>query len=369
MASFGLTQPLKKQPQEQDVQAPSPPGDSIASLALNGSAQVASTALLAASWDSTVSCYALQQQQQSGFGMAPAGGGMALAPAGSIRHEAPALCCDFASDNLTALSGGCDGQLKQWNIQQGPQSLTTVGRHDQPIRCLKWMTSHNVAVTGGWDKQIKVWDMRSPQPAFSLPVSERVYAMDAKNDAVVVGTADKNISVFDFRAQQKLAEYKSPLNYQTRCISIFEDVQGFAVGCIEGRVAIEYFSEMQHKNKVGAAKMPQSLNFVFKCHRDKQDIYAVNAIHFHQYNTFVTAGSDGVLSTWDKDNRSRLALFDMYFKRVPVTDAKFSPNGMLLAYSLSYDWSKGAGHAAEYQGKNAIMIHPMQPGECQQKKK
>ena len=59
MASFGLTQPLKKQPQEQDVQAPSPPGDSIASLALNGSAQVASTALLAASWDSTVSCYAL----------------------------------------------------------------------------------------------------------------------------------------------------------------------------------------------------------------------------------------------------------------------------------------------------------------------
>ena len=49
MASFGLTQPLKKQPQEQDVQAPSPPGDSIASLALNGSAQVASTALLAAS--------------------------------------------------------------------------------------------------------------------------------------------------------------------------------------------------------------------------------------------------------------------------------------------------------------------------------
>jgi hypothetical protein len=42
---------------------------------------------------------------------------------------------------------------------------------------------------------------------------------------------------------------------------------------------------------------------------------------------------------------------------------------MLLAYSLSYDWSKGAGHASEYQGKNAIMIHPMQPGECQQKKK
>jgi mRNA export factor len=153
--------------------------------------------------------------------------------------------------------------------------------------------------------------------------------------------------------------------YQTRCISIFNDDQGFAVGCIEGRVGIEYFSELQNKNRT--TKLPTQ-NFVFKCHRDKNDIYAVNAIHFHPQNTFVTAGSDGVLSTWDKDNRSRLANFDHYNKRIPVTDAKFSPNGQLMVYSLSYDWSKGADMAAQYNGQTRIFIHPLAPQEYQKKK-
>lgn len=364
----------QKKTQDGDIAVDKPPSDSVSALAMNGNQSVAPTALIATSWDCSVSCYELQAQQAVSFG-AP---GMIAICRGSIRHDAPALCCDFASDNTTALSGGCDGQLRQWNVTQGPQATSVVGRHDQPIRCLKFLPGHNVVVTGGWDKQIKVWDLRTPgTAAMSVPMSERVYAMDCKADYVVVGlahnanqtvnTPDKNIAVLDLRSRQMLAEYKSPLTYQTRCISMFQNGQGFAIGCIEGRVAIEYFNEMQYKNS--NTPKPGASNFVFKCHRDKQDIYAVNAIDFHHSNTFVTAGSDGSLHTWDKDVRSKLASFDKFQRQIPIADAKFSPNGKYMAYALSYDWSKGSDHSQQYQGKSNIMIHEMQPAEINPKPK
>lgn len=358
MAAFGSSQP--KTTQDGDLAVQSPPMDSVSCLAFNGSQQVQSSALLASAWDNTVSCYALQQG-----GMAPA------TPAGQIKHNAPVLCCDFAGE-LDALSGSCDGELRSWNIQQGPGSAAPKGRHNASIRCLKWNQTHNVAITGGWDKMVKVWDLRSPTAAMELQVTERVYAMDTKENYIVVGTADKGIHVIDMRSRQLTFQYKSPLSYQTRCISIFHDGAGYAVGCIEGRVAIEYYAELPKKNTPQRASIggqqANSPNFVFKCHRDKQDIYAVNAIHFHPHNTFLTAGSDGVLSTWDKDNRSRLANFDKWNKQIPITDAKFSPNGALMAYALSYDWSKGQGDAAMYQGKNGIFIHRLQDSEYRKKK-
>ncbi len=59
-----------------------------------------------------------------------------------------------------------------------------------------------------------------------------------------------------------MAEYESPLSYQVRSMKIFHDgyvfnickilinnifSEGFALGSVEGRVAIEYFSEMNQK--------------------------------------------------------------------------------------------------------------------------
>ena len=66
------------------------------------------------------------------------------------------------------------------------------------------------------------------------------------------------------------------------------------MGCIEGRVAVEYFNDMQNKiqaQRLGANAPKTTLkNFVFKCHRDGNNIYSVNSIDFHHYNTFCTAG-------------------------------------------------------------------------------
>ncbi len=51
---------------------------------------------------------------------------------------------------------------------------------------------------------------------------------------------------------------------------IFTICCAFQVGSIEGRVAVQHIDDAQ-----------QAKNFTFKCHRDNNDIYAVNAISFH----------------------------------------------------------------------------------------
>ena len=78
-----------------------------------------------------------------------------------------------------------------------------------------------------------------------------------------------------------------------RCLTCFPDSQGYMVGSVEGRVAVQHLEDAQ-----------QSKNFTFKCHRDGNDVYAVNGITFHpQYGTFVTSGSDGSYNFWDKVRR------------------------------------------------------------------
>lgn len=59
-----------------------------------------------------------------------------------------------------------------------------------------------------------------------------------------------------------------------RCVSIFPDQLGFAVGSIEGRVGIEYFSEQAGKQQQGSGFKPlgstytgTKQSFAFKCHR------------------------------------------------------------------------------------------------------
>ena len=80
-------------------------------------------------------------------------------------------------------------------------------------------------------------------------------------------------------------------------------------------------------------------SFSFKCHRENNNVHAVNAISFHPiYGTFSTAGSDGTFNFWDKDSKQRLKGFSSIGG--PIASTTFNRNGSIFAYALSYDWSK-----------------------------
>lgn len=81
--------------------------------------------------------------------------------------------------------------------------------------------------------------------AINLP--ERCYCADVDYPMAIVGTAGRRLIVYSL--ENNPSEYKqmeSPLKFQHRAVSIFRDKQkkpiGFALGSIEGRVAIQYVS-------------------------------------------------------------------------------------------------------------------------------
>ncbi|CAJ0908620.1 12409_t:CDS:10 [Entrophospora sp. SA101] len=222
----------------------------------------------------------------------------------------------------------------------------------QPIRCIECVDANNIVVTGGWDKTLKVyWDLRSPQPVLNVNLPERVYAMDLHYPHLVVGTADRNVIYYNLTNPNF-----STLKWQTRCVACYPAGNGYAIGSIEGRVGIQYFDEKDQRQ-----------GFSFKCHRDGNNIYAVNAISFHPlYGTFSTSGSDGSFSFWDKESKQRIKGFNTVGAPIIATD--FNRNGTLFAYAVSYDWSKGYLQYPQLPTKNAIFLRAISDDDVKPKK-
>jgi mRNA export factor len=185
---------------------------------------------------------------------------------------------------------------------------------------------------------------------------ERVYDLDVSGNLMVVGTAGRHVLIYDVSGPQprEHSRKESPLKYNTRCVSCFPDQTGFAIGSIEGRVGIQYVQKVGNKD-----------HFAFKCHRQDNNVYSVNAIAFqHQFGTFATVGGDGVVTFWDKDNKQRLKAFGAIRQTVPC--AAFNAQGNLFAYACSYDWSKGSQFYAPGT-PNEIYIHPTAEDEIKPK--
>jgi mRNA export factor len=114
--------------------------------------------------------------------------------------------------------------------------------------------------TASWDKTLKYWDSRciyrpfvclvwrltgvAPQPVATVTLPERAYTMDTKDQLLVVGTADRHVAIVNLAQPDRI--YKtlvSPLKFQTRVVSCFTNGNGFAIGSVEGRCAIQYVED------------------------------------------------------------------------------------------------------------------------------
>eukprot|EP00186_Timspurckia_oligopyrenoides_P004301 CAMPEP_0182449732 /NCGR_PEP_ID=MMETSP1172-20130603/36316_1 /TAXON_ID=708627 /ORGANISM="Timspurckia oligopyrenoides, Strain CCMP3278" /LENGTH=318 /DNA_ID=CAMNT_0024647099 /DNA_START=54 /DNA_END=1007 /DNA_ORIENTATION=- len=318
MSAFGSPAAAAPNNPNNDILVSEPPNDGISSMAFSPSALRPKNFLVAGSWDNQVRCWEVQQSGQT-------------VPVGMINHDAPVLSVAWSTDGSAIFSAGCDKTAKMWSPATNQQQL--VAQHDAPIKSVLYVSDMGngspCIITGSWDKSVKYWDIRQPtgSPIGSVPMSERVYSMDAVGNLLVVATADRKILIYDVRKPTTpYFEKLSMLKYQTRVVSCFPDQTGFAVGSVEGRVSIDHVSEADKKN-----------DFAFKCHRDDGAIYAVNSIAFHEgYGTLATAGSDGGFTFWDKDAKQRLKQFQKL--PYPISTSCFNSEGNIYAYAVSYDW-------------------------------
>jgi len=258
-------------------------------------------------------------------------------------HEGPVLTCCWSDDGKTVFSGGCDNKGVMWDLEKNTSNV--VAQHDGAIKFIKWIPELKVLMTGGWDKKIKYWDLKSNNPAMTIDIPDKFYCGDQLEDLAVIGTAGRKIVIYNLaQPGEPYATINSPLKFQSRCISCFPDKTGFALGSIEGRVAITNITD-------------NSKSFIFKCHRKEKPsrIYSVNEIVFHPtLGSFATCGSDGTFNFWDKENRERLRSFKECY--LPIVTCAYSPSG-IFSYSIGYDWSNGAEGYNQQEMKNHIYIY------------
>ncbi|KAI0166562.1 WD40 repeat-like protein [Xylariaceae sp. FL1272] len=278
----------------------------------------------------------------------------------ALTTDSPLFDCTWAKDGTTIIAAGASKKNHYLHLPSGQQGA--FGSHDAPIRGVRVIdvpsSNEPIVVSGSWDKTVKYWDPRRPDtsPICSLACNDRVYAMDAKAGLLVIATAERHIHLVDLREPTKfLSVVLSPLAHQTKHVTVFPDGKGWATASIEGRCGINAVAKNAQDN----------VNFSFRCHRDPMDtkkqikVWAVNDFQFHPTRTtcFVTAGSDGVFSFWDRVKRAHYPrVSGAGMDPAAITSVAFNADGSFLAYAIGYDWSRGcAGNAPSVETK--IMLH------------
>lgn len=315
--------------------------------------------LIVSSWDKSVTLYEIQSPNTRVIH--------------SYEHNAGVLDCSITQDDMTMLSVGCDHSLQSCDVKTA--SNTTVGYHNMPIRCVEYNNENNIIVTGSWDKTIKLWDIRSGNAnnnrinnnqnkacISSHELSNKVFAMSTSGNRIIVGVGGRQVYIFDIRKMNDIEQKReSSLKHQTRCIVTHPNKEQYVLSSVEGRVAVEYFDINPNI---------QNKKYAFKCHRitdkitSQVSIFPVNTIAFHPiYKTFATGGGDGIVNTWDGDNKKKICQFPSF--ATSISSLSFNHDGSMLAIAQSYTWEQGD----IVRPKDAIYIRHIKESEVKPKPK
>jgi len=315
----------------------SPPTDGISSVAFSAK----SNKMLVTSWDATVQLHNADENRL-------------LA---KYEHKAPVLDCCFLDDTRT-FSGGLDCGVKMFDFQSSNEDV--IGCHEKAVRCLEFSPETGLLVSGSWDQTLKVWDIRQKEPLVCTEKQPgKVFTMSLSGTRVVVGTSGNHVLVWDLRSMDRpIQKRMSSLKHMTRVIRCSPDGQGYALGSVEGRVAVEYFDPSQQKKK-----------YAFKCHRknegDSTIIYPVNALAFHpKFGTFASGGCDGTVCIWDGANKKRLCQLAKH--PVGISALVFNRDGTILAAASSYTFEEGE---KEEKVADNVYIHFVQESQVKPKPK
>lgn len=286
----------------------SPPADGISSVQFSPENE---GMLLASSWDRTVRLYSIDHSSSTQLAW--------------FEHPAATLTSCFWGSS-TCLSGGLDTVVRL--IDFPSQSMRVLGQHEAPVRCAVRNQELGTLQTGGWDRCVKHWDPRREGPIMVQQLPERVYAMDVKQNTLIITTADRHVLVYDARQLSRpLQQHMSCLKRQTRAVALTHDTQQYVISSIEGRI--------------GVHSLAQQTEFAFKCHRqrsgnnDVETLHAVNTLSFNPlYGSLVSGGSDGEINVWDLEHRRRLFTKNC---RAPVSCVAWTRSGMRMVVGTSWN--------------------------------
>jgi WD40 repeat protein len=253
----------------------------------------------------------------------------------------PVLCCEFLDGKHIAFAG-CDFGVRVQAIES-PFAHQTVSQHFAPVSHLHVM-DHAVVLSLGWDKRLLMRDLRSKEAKQSVLIqyAHMPHAAAFQDSLITVGQADKKILTYDIRnTKTPVHDIKSPLELQMRSLALLPQQEGFAVGSIEGKIAIVRFHSSINDASYPSWLLPSSSaspsldlptsaaattqggskkkkftqqqqqqeptgSFIFKAHwhhnqsTGQMNVYGVNHLCVNsQFGTLASIGADGTYAFWD----------------------------------------------------------------------
>ncbi|KAI3966172.1 hypothetical protein MKW92_003116 [Papaver armeniacum] len=225
----------------------------------------------------------------------------------------------------------------------------TVGNHDDLATCVEYSEETCQVVTGGLNKRITSWDMRMGKSVvYSVHVGVEVESISLCRCHLAVGTGT-SVSIYDLRNLNEPLERQFSMEYSVSCVGLFPDSKGYAVGSVDGLVAVQCL-DLSDAN---------DMSYMFRCQpksRDgKRHLVSVNDVVFNpsHYGAFVTGDNEGYAIMWSAQSRKRLFQFTKYPNS--VSSLSYNSSGQFLAVASSYTHQE----ANEREEPPQIFIHEM----------
>lgn len=282
------------------------------------------------------------------------------------RFHAPSPVLATTHSAHACFAGLVDGSVRQLdyeNMNMALPLLPPARGAAHGIGHLRAVPNANLLVAASFDGTLTYLDPRAPRVCHQHSAS-KIFAMDVTNNRVSVARAAQTVDTFDLRAlDSPCITRPSGLRFQVTALRCFPSGAGYALGSIDGRVAVEHYDATAN-------------NYAFKCHRHRDKpagvdmVYPVTLLLFHRYGSMFTSGSDGHVCVWNWHRRKRMKQFstvDAAPKALSHMDVNH--DGSVLAVGAGDDLylrETGSGPAMPYV-RSKVYLRPLAEADCKPK--
>ncbi|CAO1621629.1 unnamed protein product [Parajaminaea phylloscopi] len=157
---------------------------------------------------------------------------------GGTGHGLGTLCSStrgFGNEHTLLVSGGCDRELKVWDLETG-KLLHKLRGHHSTVRCLRVLEGRPIAISGGRDATVRVWDISTGKEVRVLSGHQNsVRCMEVAGNRVATGSYDCTCRIWDVDTGECLHVLRGHYN-QIYCIGF--DGNRVATGSLDSTVRV-----------------------------------------------------------------------------------------------------------------------------------
>ncbi|CAO1626272.1 unnamed protein product [Jaminaea pallidilutea] len=141
----------------------------------------------------------------------------------------------FGNDSALLVSGGCDREVKVWDLETGELKFSMRG-HQATVRCLRVLEGRPIAVSGGRDFTVRVWDISTGTMLRVLAGHlNSVRCIELAGNRAATGSYDCTCRIWDVDTGECLSVLRGHYN-QIYCIGF--DGNKVATGSLDSTVRV-----------------------------------------------------------------------------------------------------------------------------------